>query len=203
MIGMPSFSRIGRDCSVSRKGLLLQIRRFVDDRRGVGAIEFAIIAPLLIMAYIGAFEISVGFTVSRKASRASSTVSDLLTRSEITNAATLDTMKDVTASVIAPFSQTGYKLKITGIAVDASGTATVAWSRDQDGKTPPYAKGSAVTLPSDLSAKDTFIVRTEFSVPYNILLMAPGLTSELNTITLGKTSYFRLRVGKKVDCSDC
>ena len=43
---------------------------FWRDRKGTGAIEFAIIAPLLIMAYIGCFEISVGFNVARKVSRA-------------------------------------------------------------------------------------------------------------------------------------
>lgn len=184
------------------RGVLLSMRRFVEDRRGVGAIEFAIVAPLLVMAYVGAFEVSVGVAMSRKVARASATVSDLLTRSDSTSKATLDTMQNVTKSVIAPFSQDGYALKITGIAVDASGNATVAWSRDQN-KTAPYAKGSTVTLPSDLDAKSTFIVRTELTVPHKILLMAPNLESRLNTIDLGKTSYFRLRVGKKIDCSDC
>ena len=40
-------------------------------------------------------------------------------------------MKDVVKNVLAPYAITGYSLKITGIAVDADGKATVAWSRDQ------------------------------------------------------------------------
>ena len=79
------------------------------------------------MTYIGAFEITVAVTMSRKISRASSTVSDLLTRTETTNKTTLDSMKDVTKNIVAPFSQDGYSLKITGIAIDSSGKATVAW----------------------------------------------------------------------------
>lgn len=184
-------------------GILLRMRRFVEDRRGAGALEFAIVAPLLVMGYVGAFEVSVAMTASRKVSRASSTVSDLLTQTQRTDKATLDTMKQVATNIIAPFTATGYSLKITGITVDADGNATVAWSRDQDAGT-PYAKDDPVTLPSDMDAKKTFIVRTELEVPHRILLMLPGLKdSQVSTLTLGKTSYFRQRVGAKVECADC
>ncbi|WP_313526568.1 TadE/TadG family type IV pilus assembly protein [Shinella sp.] len=183
-------------------GALPRLRRFVEDRRGVGAIEFAIVAPLLIMAYVSAFEISVAVTVSRKINRASATVSDLLTQNQTTNKATLDTMKTVTKTVIAPFSQDGYSLKITGIAVAADGKATVAWSRDQNEQR-PYATGLVVTLPSTLEAKSTFIVRTELTVPYTLLSMMPSLASSFNKINLSKTSYFRQRTGDKITCSDC
>lgn len=183
-------------------GVFLKLRRLVEDRRGVGAIEFAIVAPLLVVAYVGAFEVSVAVTMLRKVNRASSTVSDLLTQSQTTNKATLDTMKEVTKTVIAPFAQDGYSLKITGIAVAADGKATVAWSRDQSaGK--PYATGASVTLPSTLDAKSTFIVRTELVVPHTVLLMMPSLASTFNKVDLSKTSYFRQRTGEKITCSDC
>lgn len=184
-------------------GLLCRLRRIVTDRRGAGAVEFAIVAPLLIMGYVGAFEISVAMTVARKVNRASSTVSDLLTQTQTTNKATLDTMKDVTKNILAPFAVGSFSLKITGIAVAADGKATVAWSRDEKAGT-PYAAGLSVALPADMDAKSTFIVRTEFAVPHTVLLMMPGLKdTQFNTLTLSKTSYFRQRVGEKVDCIDC
>ncbi|MGQ3210097.1 TadE/TadG family type IV pilus assembly protein [Shinella sp.] len=180
------------------------LRRFGRDRHGAGAIEFAIVAPLLIMAYVSAFEISVGINMASKVSRAASTVSDLLTQDDATTADTLDKMKEVTKRVIAPFQQAdGYTLKITGVAVDKDGKATVAWSRDQ-AKGEPYTKGTAVALPSNIQgAKDLFFVRTELAVPYTILLMAPNLSSRLNSFPLGKTSYFALRRGKTIACSGC
>ena len=197
----PSFLDIGK--VRQGRGMLLRLRRFVEDRRGVGAIEFAIVAPLLLMAYVGAFEITMGITASRKVSRASSTVSDLLTQSNSTSKATLDTMNEVVKKVIAPYSVgAAYTLKITGITVAPDGTAKVARSRVHAAGT-PYAKGKPVTLPSELDAKDTFIVRTELTVPYSILLLAPNLDSRLNQITLGRTSYFRQRTGKLIECTDC
>lgn len=193
------------------RNLFRKLRRFAVDRRGVGAIEFAIVAPLLIMTYIGAFEVTVGVTVARKVARASSNVSDLLTRSETTNKTTLAAMKEVTRAVVAPFTQEYYTLKMTGVAVDAAGKATVAWSRQwsrakgasSESESTPYTVGAAVTLPSSVESKDSFIVRTEFEMQHPILLMAPNLSSNLSEITLGKTSFFRARQGKKITCSDC
>ncbi|AOF92052.1 TadE/TadG family type IV pilus assembly protein [Sinorhizobium sp. RAC02] len=192
---------VGKRVTLQGRSLL---RRFGLDRQGAGAIEFAIVAPLLIMAYVSAFEISVGINMSSKVSRAASTVSDLLTQESATTADTLDTMKEVTKRVIAPFQQAdGYTLKITGVAVDADGKATVAWSRDQ-AKGEPYTKGTAVVLPSNIQgAKSLFFVRTELSVPYTILLMAPNLSSRLSSFPLAKTSYFGLRKGKTIACSGC
>ena len=40
------------------------LRRFARDQRGVGAIEFAILFPVLLMLYLGAFELTVGLSVS-------------------------------------------------------------------------------------------------------------------------------------------
>lgn len=172
-------------------------------REGAGAVEFAIVAPLLIMIYIGAFEVSVAMTVSRKVSRASSTISDLLTQRTDVTKATLDSMNDVAKSIMAPFSANDYTMKITGINIDDKGKATVAWSRDEDGGT-PYAEGNAVTLPDDLTDTPVFVVRTEFTVPHEILLMMPGLKgSSVNELDLSKTSYFRQRIGTQIPCGDC
>jgi Flp pilus assembly protein TadG len=219
MEGVVSPEGAARKRTLPGRGLLLRMRRFVEDRRGVGAIEFAIVAPLMIMTYIGAFEISVAVSLSRKVNRASSTVSDLLTRSKTTNTTTLASMKDVTRNIIAPFPQDYYTLKITGIAVDADGNATIAWSRGwtraegggEDGEDSGEmeveifagTKGDAVTLPKEMDAKNTFIVRTEFTVQYKILLMAPGLSSELRSLPLERTSFFRQREGDGITCSDC
>jgi Flp pilus assembly protein TadG len=178
---------------------------FWRDRKGTGAIEFAIIAPLLIMAYIGCFEISVGFNVSRKVSRASSTVADVLTQMPMVDKASLEGMKAVAKSVMSPFelNDKTYTLKMTGIKMTGPGLGEVSWSYDQAGGA-PYKAGSVVKMPSDISAINTFIVRSELVVPHEILLFAPGLSkSTVNNIDISNTSYFRQRVGTEIKCSDC
>lgn len=178
---------------------------FWRDRKGTGAIEFAIIAPLLIMAYIGCFEISVGFNVSRKVSRASSTVADVLTQMPMVDKASLEGMKAVAKSVMSPFelNDKTYTLKMTGIKMTGPGVGEVSWSYDQAGGA-AYKAGSVVKMPSDISATNTFIVRSELVVPHEILLFAPGLSkSTVNSINISNTSYFRQRVGTEIKCGDC
>ncbi len=184
------------------RSVLGTLPRLSRDRRGVGGVEFAIVAPLLIMAYIGAFEISVGFTVLRKVSRASSAVADLVTQESNVDTAFLDGMNDVTESILAPYSGTNYTLKITGIQVTGTTTGTVLWSRDQDGGT-PYPANSTTTVPAELEAVNAFVVRTELVVPHELLLFAPDLSSSVNTIDLSKTSYYRQRFGTTIECTGC
>ncbi|MCA1405837.1 pilus assembly protein [Ensifer sp. IC3342] len=175
----------------------------IRDRRGVGGVEFAIIAPLLLMLYIGAFEISLGFTVARKVSRASSAVADIVSRQTDVNKALLDNMKHVALSIMAPYDSSGYTLKITGIQVTGTTSGKVVWSRDQNGAR-PYAVDSIATVPADLDSVNAFVVRTELVVPHDLLLFAPGLeSSTLKTIDLSKTSYYRQRFGDTIKCTDC
>ncbi|WEX77527.1 pilus assembly protein [Sinorhizobium numidicum] len=175
---------------------------FWRDRRGVGGVEFAIVAPLLIMAYIGAFEISLGFTIARKVARASSAISDIVSQQTDINKTLLDDMKHVAKSIIAPYDSANYALKITGIQVSGTTSGKVMWSRDQNGAT-PYAVGSTATVPAELDAVNAFVVRTELVVPHELLLFAPNLASNVNTINLSKTSYYRQRFGNTIKCTDC
>ncbi|PDT35235.1 MULTISPECIES: TadE/TadG family type IV pilus assembly protein [Sinorhizobium] len=178
------------------------LSRLSHDRRGVGGVEFALVAPLLIMAYIGAFELSVGLNVVRKVARASSTVADLVSQGSSVDTDFLDSMNNVAESVLAPYAGTDYTLKITGIQVNGTTTGTVLWSRDQDGGT-PYPANSTTTVPSDLEAVNAFVVRTELVVPHELLLFSPDLSSNVSTIDLSKTSYYRQRSGTKIECTDC
>ncbi len=176
--------------------------RFFRDRRGVGGVEFAIVAPLLIMTYIGAFELSLGFTVLRKVARASSAVADIVTQEQDVDKAFLDGMKNVVESILAPYDSSNYTLKITGIQVTGTTTGTVVWSRDQNGGT-PYAANSTTAVPGELDAVNAFVVRTELVLPHKLLLFAPNLDSTVSTVDLSKTAYYRQRFGTTIACTDC
>ncbi|OLP57512.1 hypothetical protein BJF92_24195 [Rhizobium rhizosphaerae] len=177
--------------------------RLLGDRGGAGAIEFAFIAPMLLVAYLGAFEASVGFSVSRKTARAAATISDLLTQSTLVSVDTLDGMPHVVRALMAPYVAANVKMKITGIAVDSSGQGQVRWSRDEAGGT-PYAKDSSVSVPQDGSMDSSFVVRTELSVPYRMKMldMMQG-KGQAGAFSISKTYYYRQRVGSGITCSDC
>ncbi|WP_417409111.1 TadE/TadG family type IV pilus assembly protein [Hoeflea sp.] len=178
-------------------------RRIRGDRSGVGAVEFALIAPVLIMLYMGSLEISVAMSVNKKLARAASTVADLVTQDSSVDKTFLASMVNVAQSVMTPFPADGVKLKITGIEINASGEAKTKWSWKED-NTKPYATGSAQTLPADLAIPNTFLVRTEIEFDHKLLLFVPDLPSvDIRTLHMKKTYHLRQRIGNEVTCDSC
>ncbi|TCM54417.1 Flp pilus assembly protein TadG [Rhizobium sp. PP-F2F-G48] len=184
--------------------LLSRLRRLARDRRGTSGIEFALIAPILLMIYLGAFELSVGFNMSQKVSQATGTVADILSQKTEVTPSELDGMKNVALSIMAPFPVGKYALKVSGIRVTAPGVGTVAWSRDEKGGT-PYAVNAIVAVPTDLTVLNTFVVRAEFSVPYELVLLTPpGVkANSVQILNLSESYYYRQRVGLGISCSLC
>ncbi len=191
-------SMIGKESA--RLGIL---RRFARDKDGVGAIEFAILFPVLLMLYLGAFELTVGLNASKRASRSAGSIADIVSQQPSVTKSVLAGMPSVAGAIFAPYSTTGLTLKITGIAIDTAGKATVAWSWAQDG-TRPYTPGSTVTVPANMNQASTFLVRSELALPYQLLSFGANfLPSGTNQITISRQYYYRQRVGTSISCSDC
>ena len=56
---------------------LMRRMRIVRDRRGVSAVEFALILPTMILLYVGVAEIGNAITIYRRTSTVASTAADL------------------------------------------------------------------------------------------------------------------------------
>lgn len=179
------------------------VRRLRGDRSGVGAVEFALIAPVLIVLYMGSLEISVAMSVNKKLVRAASTVADLVTQDDSIDKAFLASMVNVAQSVMTPYRSDGMKIKITGIAIDATGVGKATWSWQQD-NTRPYTVGSTQTLPKDLAIPNTFLVRSEIEFDHKLLLIMPDVQDvDIRTLNMKKTYHLRQRIGDSVSCSNC
>jgi Flp pilus assembly protein TadG len=179
-------------------------RRFGRDRTGVGAIEFAILAPVLLLLYLGALETTLALSAAKRASRASGSIADIVTQQSSVNKSFLATMPSAAGAIFAPFDSSGLTLKITGITIDSSSKATVAWSWAQNGTT-PYSSGTAVSdVPTDMNKASSFLVRTELAIPYTLFTFGPSfLPSGTNTITIARKYFYRQRTGTSISCSDC
>lgn len=189
--------------SKQRWRIAVRLQQLLQDRRGIGAVEFALIVPLLLCLYITAFELTIGLSIAKRTTRSASTIADLVTQKDQVTPTWLSSMINVTNSVFAPYTPENLKIKVTGITVDASSNATVKWSWDQsNGK--PYTAGSTVSLPSDLKSPSTFVVRAEVSVTHQLFMVMPGLLpSSLSTVTINRQYFYRLRVGSDLTCALC
>ena len=85
-------------------GVLSWIRAHLDrlrrDRTGVAAIEFAFVAPVLLVTYFMTMEISQGLEVSKKTGRIAIIVGDLVTQQQSLNKADLDAIMRIGEAVM-------------------------------------------------------------------------------------------------------
>jgi Flp pilus assembly protein TadG len=140
------------------------LHRFGRDRRGASAIEFAILAPLMLGLYIGCVEISDGVAADRKVTLAAGALSNLTAQSQTISVTAMDNILNASTAIMTPYTG-AVSAKVSCLKIDATGKATVAWGVATAGTTPRTA-GSAITIPAELSVPSSSLVFSEVSYQY-------------------------------------
>ena len=112
-------------------GFRAWIARIAADRRGVAAIEFAFVAPLLLSMYFVTMEVSQGIETDKKVGRIASMVADLVTQQQITTKAEVDAIMTIGQSLLQPYNRSTPKIVVTAIEITDETTPKVKvfWSR--------------------------------------------------------------------------
>lgn len=186
---------------LSQASLTRKLGDVVRDKRGIGAVEFAILAPILLMVYIGVFELTLGFSTGKRVTRSVGAIADYVTQKPLTSNGELADVVNLAKSYIAPYSTEGLKIKINGVQIDNTMVPKVAWSwADGTTKTPV---ASTVAVPLTLLKPNSFLVQVEVSLPHELLMFMPSIVMESKTIDIARANFFSPRVGNSVSCGDC
>ncbi|PYF01732.1 Flp pilus assembly protein TadG [Rhodopseudomonas faecalis] len=125
---------------------------FWRDTTGIGAVEFALILPLMLLLFFGVVEASTGVAVKRKLSVVTQSVSDLISRFETVTDVDVNNVFMIGDTIMTPYSTLELKARVSEVYVDpADGAGRVQWSRGDA----PHAQGFAVQVPSALIARDS------------------------------------------------
>ena len=84
------------------------LKHFSRQNKGVVAVEFAMILPLLLIFYLGAFEGSQALSANRKVEAIADTVGNLVSRSTAMDTTRLNNIMAISKAILAPFANTGY-----------------------------------------------------------------------------------------------
>jgi hypothetical protein len=163
-------------------------KRFAGNRKGVAALEFALIAPMMFLLLFMSFELTDAVAANGRVERAAGSIADVIARDILV---TDDEVADVLAAVawIAYPTPAGQvRSRITSVFVDADGRASVVWSEGQG--LDPLPAGSPYPLPQAARVRETGFVVGETQLDYRPPL---GLFSAAS-FTINKVEVRRSRV---------
>jgi len=138
------------------------LRRLAGDLRGVSAVEFALVAPVMIGLYFGVVETSDGVSADRKVSLVTAALANLSAQVSAISSSDMSNILDASSAIIAPYDVTKLKITVTCISIDSSKKATVKWSVTRNGS----ANTGTMTVPSALAVASTQLLLAEASYAY-------------------------------------
>ena len=158
--------------------------RLARSRRGIAAVEFALLAPVMAGVYLGGMQISLAVSAYRKVDLTANTVTNLV--AQYTTISASQSMPDIlnaSAAVMYPNAASSTIITVSLITIDKNNNATVTWSKSLNGTA--RATGSTVTVPGTLDAANTTVVLGEASFAY-----VPGIDFlKLGTINLSSSIF--------------
>ncbi len=169
-----------------KTSILGKISRIVRDQRGVSAVEFALLAPMMIGLYLGVVEISQGVSADRKVSLVSAALANLTAQSTTLSTTDMTNILDASGAIISPYSASLLKMTVTCLKIDASKNVTVKWSVTRNG----IANSGTMSIPTALAVANTQLILAQASYAYTPTV---GYTIS-GTLTLSDQMYMSPRI---------
>lgn len=170
------------------------IRRFRSDQRGVSAVEFALIGPIMIACYFALAELCGAMLAEQKASHVCSAVGDLVSQVPSISNAGMSDVFSVSATIIKPLTATPLAIRVTQVKADAQGNTKVDWSKSYGPGLPALSSGQTIALPVGLVAANQSIIKSEVAYPYT----SPVSQMIPHGITFNEVFYLQPRVSDSV-----
>ena len=146
------------------RSIIGRIAELARDARGVSAVEFALLLPLMLTLYITGTEISKAVAIDRKVTLTARTVADLVSRVSSTTTTDVKNSLSAAIAVIAPYASSQLSVTVTQVKIDGNGNATVDWSCSYQGTA--RTKDSPVTLPASLVTNNSYLIWGEGQYNY-------------------------------------
>jgi len=172
-------------------------RRWRADKQGVAAIEFAFIAPIMFVMFVGAVELSQAITVDRRVTQAASSIADLAARKEssISQTEIGDIMK-IGGYIMIPYSQNPLQVIVRNVSSSSADANTTkqswqcTYSAAGANPTPACAcMNETYNLPPGLVSTNDSVVVAEVSYTYTPLVFDYFLNRTLSSGAGGPGTY--------------
>ena len=153
------------------------LNRFRRDERGVSAVEFAMLAPVMIIIFFGMTVFCMGFMANKRMTHTNAAVADMVAQSATVDEDELDDVLTVGTLLMQPFPEDNLSIRVTSVT-RVGGRDTIDWSQGRD--YPARNKGDEYPdIPEGLISDGEGLIVTEatydFDSPVDMFL--EGLTT--------------------------
>jgi Flp pilus assembly protein TadG len=172
--------------------LTRRLARFAGDRRGVSAVEFALLLPIMVTLYLGSVEVSSGIAANRKVTLTAHSLADISSQFTTITNSDMSNILNASADIMAPYPVASLQAVVSELSINNKGVASVVWSDTLNGSA--RAVGQIVTIPSALAVANSYLILGEVQYNYN-----PTFGYVLtNTLTLKDQIYMRPRQSNSI-----
>lgn len=178
-----------------RLGLKAWSARLKREESGVAAVEFAFIAPIMLLLLIGIIDISNAVSLNWRMVHLNRTLADISSQSLSLSSADVGNIFAASASVMSPHKGPLPRMTISSVVIGADRKARVCWSVAREGLHDANLKGrevgSIVPVPNNtMAAPNTSFIVTSTSLRYEGYLWP-----DFEMVT--RDLFFRPRTGNR------
>jgi Flp pilus assembly protein TadG len=140
------------------------LRRLAAANSGVALTEFALSLPLMILIYLGGYQLCDAISAYRKMTTTTRAIADITSQYTSVTNTDLDTVLAASQQVMSPYPASEGKFTITQVKIDDKGVATVDWSRGKN--ISGLVAGTPFTIPDSIRQPNTSLLVAETLYTY-------------------------------------
>jgi Flp pilus assembly protein TadG len=157
--------------------MMRRLSRFARATAGASAVEFALIAPLLILFYFGMAETCQLMMAQRRVSHSAAAMADLITQGGELDSKERDDIFLAGRMIMAPFPTSAMRVRVTSVVRNSNNQNVVDWSEVTGTGINPLVKGTVVAIktPIDQVGQSVVLAEVEFDHESTVGYALPGI----------------------------
>jgi Flp pilus assembly protein TadG len=168
------------------------LKRFFRNQRGSAAVEFAFVAPIVIVLYFGMVEATRAMLADGRVSHVATAVGDLVTQEQTLTAAQVADIFTISTAIIRPLPTDKLGIRVTAIHIGADLEPVQRWTQSYNASMVATLPDALAGVPVDMRIAGANLIRTDTTYVYNSPIQ--GAMRTMNApIHLGNTVFLSPR----------
>jgi Flp pilus assembly protein TadG len=174
------------------------VRQLALAKDGVAAIEFAMVAPLMLLLFVGSVEFSQALTVDRRVTQIASSTADLVAREKSVTTADMEGIMQIVSYLMSPYDVTPLKVTLLNVysSMTNAGDTKVCWSYNYNGGVNTYADNQSYSMPAGILGTGSSAIVAEVTYDYQPLIFNMFIES---AFTMEEKFYLKPRLSNSVE----